>query len=72
MALGAEMGEVFRSLHLEHGVDLRTSVAVERIAGSDRAEGVVVDGETLPADLVLVGVGAAPDTRSPRRRASTS
>jgi 3-phenylpropionate/trans-cinnamate dioxygenase ferredoxin reductase subunit len=63
MALGADMGEVFRSLHLEHGVDLRTSVAVERITGSDRAEGVVVDGETLPADLVLVGVGAAPDTR---------
>jgi 3-phenylpropionate/trans-cinnamate dioxygenase ferredoxin reductase subunit len=62
-ALGADMGEVFRSLHLEHGVDLRTSVAVERIAGSDRAEGVVVDGESLPADLVLVGVGAAPDTR---------
>ena len=62
MALGAEMGQVFRSLHLEHGVDLRTSVAVERIVGSDRAEGVVVDGETLPADLVLVGVGAAPDT----------
>jgi 3-phenylpropionate/trans-cinnamate dioxygenase ferredoxin reductase subunit len=62
MALGAEMGEVFRSLHLEHGVDLRTSVAVERIAGSDRVDGVVVDGETLPADLVLVGIGAAPDT----------
>jgi 3-phenylpropionate/trans-cinnamate dioxygenase ferredoxin reductase subunit len=56
------MGEVFRALHVEHGVDLRTSVAVERIVGSDRAEGVVVDGETLPADLVLVGVGAAPDT----------
>lgn len=61
-ALGPEMGEVFRTLHLEHGVDLRTSVAVERITGSDRADGVVVDGETLPADLVLIGVGAAPDT----------
>ncbi|KAF2413148.1 FAD-dependent oxidoreductase [Microbacterium sp. B35-04] len=60
-ALGPEMGEVFRELHLEHGVDLRTSVAVERIVGSDRAQAVVVDGETLPADLVLVGVGAAPD-----------
>jgi len=61
-ALGPEMGEVFRALHLEHGVDLRTSVAVERITGSDRADGVVVDGETLPADLVLIGVGAVPDT----------
>lgn len=62
MALGTEMGEVFRALHLEHGVDLRTSVGVERIVGDDRAEGVVVDGETLPADLVLIGVGAAPNT----------
>lgn len=62
MALGAEMGEVFRALHLEHGVDLRTSVGVDRIVGDGRAEGVVVDGETLPADLVLVGVGASPNT----------
>ena len=62
-ALGPEMGEVFRALHLENGVDLRTSVGVERIVGRDRAEGVVVDGQTLPADLVLIGVGAAPDTR---------
>lgn len=62
-ALGPEMGEVFRTLHLEHGVDLRTSVGVDRIVGRDRVEGVVVDGETLPADLVLIGVGAAPDTR---------
>ncbi len=62
-ALGPEMGEVFRGLHLEHGVDLRTAVGVDRIVGDDRAEGVMVDGETLPADLVLIGVGAAPDTR---------
>jgi len=62
MALGAEMGEVFRGLHLEHGVDLRTSVGVDRIVGEGRAEGVVVDGETLAADLVLVGVGASPNT----------
>ena len=62
VALGAEMGEVFRALHLEHGVDLRTSVGVDRIVGDGRAEGVVVDGETLPADLVLVGVGASPNT----------
>jgi len=62
VALGAEMGEVFRGLHLEHGVDLRTSVGVDRIVGDTRATGVVVDGETLQADLVLVGVGATPNT----------
>lgn len=61
-ALGTEMGQVFAALHREHGVDLRTSVAVERITGEGRADGVVVDGETVPADLVLIGVGAVPDT----------
>jgi 3-phenylpropionate/trans-cinnamate dioxygenase ferredoxin reductase subunit len=61
-ALGAEMGEVFWRLHIDHGVDLRTSVGVERIVGDGRAEGVVAGGETLPADLVLVGVGAVPNT----------
>ena len=62
LALGDEMGEVFRALHLEHGVDLRTSVDVERITGDGSAEGVVVDGEAVPADIVLIGVGAAPNT----------
>jgi 3-phenylpropionate/trans-cinnamate dioxygenase ferredoxin reductase component len=61
-ALGSELGAVFAALHREHGVDLRMSVNVERIVGETRAEGVVVDGETVPADLVLVGVGAVPNT----------
>lgn len=61
-ALGAQMGEVFRDLHLDHGVDLRTAVDVSAIVGTTQAEGVVVDGETVAADLVLIGVGVAPDT----------
>ncbi len=60
-ALGARLGGEFARMHVEHGVDLRTSVAVERITGSSRAEGVVVDGETVAADLVLIGVGAVPN-----------
>ena len=61
-ALGSRLGEVFARMHREHGVDLRMSVDVERIVGEARADGVVVDGETVPADLVLVGVGAVPNT----------
>ncbi len=61
-AVGTRMGEVFRRLHEEKGVDLRASVQVERIVGKGHVEGVVVDGETVPADLVLVGVGAVPNT----------
>lgn len=60
-ALGARLGAEFARMHVEHGVDLRTSVAVERIVGAERAEGVVVDGQTVAADLVLVGVGAVPN-----------
>lgn len=61
-ALGPQMGEVFRQLHLDHGVDIRSEVDVSAIVGSARAEGVAVDGETVAADLVLIGVGAIPDT----------
>jgi 3-phenylpropionate/trans-cinnamate dioxygenase ferredoxin reductase subunit len=61
-ALGTRLGAEFARLHAEHGVDLRMSVGVESVAGADRATGVVVDGETVPADLVLIGVGAVPNT----------
>ncbi|HET8983155.1 MAG TPA: FAD-dependent oxidoreductase, partial [Pedococcus sp.] len=60
--LGSRIAEVFAQLHREHGVDLRTSVQVASIEGeSGRARAVVLaDGTTLPADTVVVGVGAAP------------
>ncbi|GAA2983630.1 3-phenylpropionate/trans-cinnamate dioxygenase ferredoxin reductase subunit [Microbacterium terrae] len=61
-ALGAEMGAVFRALHEEHDTTVRTSAAIEAVTGDDRAQGVVVDGDEIPADLVVVGVGAVPDT----------
>lgn len=62
-ALGDELGQMFADLHREHGVTLRTSVVVDSIAGADgRLTGVVLQGgEVVPADLVLVGVGAVPN-----------
>lgn len=63
IALGEDMGNVFRHMHEENGIDLRTQVHVESIAGTDHATGVVVDGQTVPADLVLIGVGAIPNTK---------
>jgi 3-phenylpropionate/trans-cinnamate dioxygenase ferredoxin reductase subunit len=64
-ALGDELGQVFAELHEQNGVILRRSVVVESIVGSDgRATGVVLTGgEVVPADLVLVGVGAVPNVR---------
>ena len=61
VAVGPDMGRVFQALHEANGVDLRTQVNVERIVGrGGQVTGVVVDGETVPADLVLIGVGAVP------------
>jgi 3-phenylpropionate/trans-cinnamate dioxygenase ferredoxin reductase subunit len=62
--LGEHLGGVFGRLHREHGVDLRTRTTVTEIRGSEGRVGSVLldDGSTLPADLVLIGVGAVPET----------
>ncbi|WP_421733487.1 NAD(P)/FAD-dependent oxidoreductase [Cellulomonas sp.] len=60
--LGPQLGELFATLHRDHGVDVRTGVGVEGFEGSDgRVTGVRAGGELVPADVVLVGVGAAPN-----------
>lgn len=62
-ALGAEVGEVFAELHREHGVDLRLGQSVEEITVTDgKATGLRLgDGSTVPADAVLIAVGAKPN-----------
>ena len=62
-ALGDELGGVFAALHREHGVDLRMSTNVREIRGilGSVSEVVLRDGEIIPADVVVVGVGAVPN-----------
>ena len=62
-ALGREVGEVFATLHRDHGVDLRLGATVEEITTSGgNATGLKLgDGSTVDADAVLVAVGAAPN-----------
>ena len=60
--LGTELGTYFADLHTARGVELRTGAAATAIAGTDRVTGVVVEGETIPADAVLVAAGAVPNT----------
>ncbi|AEF42375.1 NAD(P)/FAD-dependent oxidoreductase [Hoyosella subflava] len=62
-ALGPEMGTVFAELHREHGVDLRLDSGVEEITTSEgSASGVrLTAGDTIPADAVLIAVGAQPN-----------
>jgi NADPH-dependent 2,4-dienoyl-CoA reductase/sulfur reductase-like enzyme len=61
--LGAQMGRVFARLHRDHGVELLTDTVVREIRGSGgRVTTVVTDGHAgLPADLVVVGIGAIPN-----------
>lgn len=61
-ALGSEAGGVFGDLHRRNGVDLRLRTGVTEIRGADGAYTVVAaDGTELPADVVIVGVGAVPN-----------
>lgn len=61
--LGAEMGAVVSGLHEANGVALRCGVGVSRLVGEGRVEAVeLADGTVLPADVVVVGIGAAPNT----------
>ncbi len=57
------MGRVFARLHRDHGVELLTDTVVREIRGSGgRVTAVVTDGHAgLPADVVVVGIGAVPN-----------
>ncbi|MGH9068073.1 MAG: NAD(P)/FAD-dependent oxidoreductase [Acidimicrobiales bacterium] len=59
--LGPEMGRVCAGLHADHGTRLVCGVGVTGLVGTDRVEGLALaDGSVVPADVVVVGVGAAP------------
>ena len=54
----------FRILHRQHGVRILEGVGLERLTGSGRVETATLsDGQTVAADLVVVGIGIAPSTR---------
>ena len=58
-ALGAEMGAACAAVHADHGVAIRCGVTVASI----EAAGVLLgDGELVPADVIVVGIGVAPVT----------
>jgi len=61
--LGEAMGRVCAELHRDQGVDLRCGVGVSGFQGHQRVERVTLsDGSSVEADLVVVGIGAAPET----------
>lgn len=68
-ALGAEAGGVFERLHRDHGVHVGNNTEVVELEGETRSGGTRVTGVRLSdrtlvrADLVVVGLGATPNTQ---------
>ncbi|MFF3513286.1 NAD(P)/FAD-dependent oxidoreductase [Streptomyces sp. NPDC002573] len=59
--LGEAMGRVVAALHADHGVPLLCGVGVKGLSGERRVDSVLLeDGRGVPADTVVVGVGARP------------
>ncbi|BDH56207.1 pyridine nucleotide-disulfide oxidoreductase [Tsukamurella sp. PLM1] len=56
-ALGPEVAKVFADLHRSHGVKMRTSTTVRSVLPGGKGL-VLGDGESVPTDTVLVGIGA--------------
>ncbi|BBB11291.1 NAD(P)/FAD-dependent oxidoreductase [Sphingopyxis sp. FD7] len=58
---GEDLSRFFEKEHRDHGVDLRLGVCVEAIEGDTHVTGVrLADGEVVPAELVIVGIGIVP------------
>jgi 3-phenylpropionate/trans-cinnamate dioxygenase ferredoxin reductase subunit len=60
-AVAPEIGAWFAELHKRKGVDLRLAVRIKAIEGAGKVERVVLDGEAIPADIVVVGIGIVPN-----------
>lgn len=61
--LGPEMSDIYAGVHAEHEVHLMRNASVARIRGADgRVTGIdLSDGTHVGADVVVIGVGAAPN-----------
>ncbi|HEY7225406.1 MAG TPA: FAD-dependent oxidoreductase [Micromonosporaceae bacterium] len=61
--LGDEVAAIYRDLHQAHGVTFHFEAGVRELGGSAGkvTDAVLSDGTEVPADLVLIGVGVAPN-----------
>jgi NADPH-dependent 2,4-dienoyl-CoA reductase/sulfur reductase-like enzyme len=62
--LSARLGAAIGQLHRDHGVDLRCGVTVVGfdVTAAGRVAGVrLADGGRVPADVVVLGIGARPE-----------
>jgi 3-phenylpropionate/trans-cinnamate dioxygenase ferredoxin reductase subunit len=58
-----EVSAFFDRVHREEGVNIRTDALVDAMSGDGRVREVILaSGESIPADLVIVGIGVEPNT----------
>lgn len=62
--LGADAGDLFARAHRDRGVSLLMGEGLDALEGADGhvVAALTTTGRRLPADLVIVGIGAAPRT----------
>ena len=58
-----EMSAYYTRAHRTRGVDLRLSTGIVSFEGDGAVRGVVCGDETVPADVVVIGIGIVPDER---------
>lgn len=60
---GPELSAYYHAVHSKRGVDIRLGLGVAALEGDDRAEAIALEnGERIPADVVVVGIGLIPNT----------
>jgi 3-phenylpropionate/trans-cinnamate dioxygenase ferredoxin reductase subunit len=58
---GAEIGEFYRDVHAQHGVDLRLGDGLDSFTGDGAVAGVwTTGGRLIECDFAVVGIGVAP------------
>lgn len=61
-SLDGDMGAIATESIVSQGIAIHTGIRVDCLVGSEgRVTGVEADGDVLPADIVVLGVGARPE-----------
>lgn len=61
--LGEAVGKLFQTVHEQHGVTFHLGHKATQFEGNGKVQTVVLDnGDRIPADLVVVGIGVQPAT----------
>ena len=56
-----EMSDYYTRAHRARGIDVRLSTALTSFEGNGTVRGVVCGAETIPADVVVIGIGIVPE-----------